>query len=144
LLTEPTRASVGLARLERGQTLGRIQRVSECDLQIKLLLLARSAVGQAGEDVEALPKLCHRLSHGPPCDGLLARLEAVTDGLFDEARFRAMLRQSLGLHRSRNSPFRGVVVEPDIVEPTSISNSVSTGRGRNCTRRWAQISRCHR
>jgi formylglycine-generating enzyme required for sulfatase activity len=46
--------------------------------------------------------------------------------------------------RSRNSPFRGVVVEPDIVEPTSISNSVSTGRGRNCTRRWAQISRCHR
>jgi hypothetical protein len=98
LLTEPTRASIGLARLKRGQTLGRIQRVSECDLQIELLLLARGAVGQASEDVQALPELCHRLGHRPPCDGLLAGLEAVTDGLLDEARFLAMLRQSLGLH----------------------------------------------
>jgi ethanolamine ammonia-lyase small subunit len=57
--------------------------VSQGDLQIEFVFLARIAVGRAGKEAEALPELRHRLGHRTPRDGLLPRLEPVADRLLD-------------------------------------------------------------
>jgi hypothetical protein len=52
-----------LARLWRGESLGRHERVRKRDLQIELLLLARKSVVDAGKKVNPLAELCHRFAH---------------------------------------------------------------------------------
>lgn len=50
-----------------------VQRVPERDLQLQLLVLARLAVRQVGEQIETPSKLRDRLRHRSTNHGLLAR-----------------------------------------------------------------------
>jgi hypothetical protein len=55
--------------------------VSECDLQIEFLLLARVAVGHAGEQIESFSQLGNRFGLRSTCDRTLARLEPIANSL---------------------------------------------------------------
>ena len=68
------------------------QSVSKSDLQIELLLLARSSIRDAGNEVKPFAELSHGFLHRTPRDRLLACLEPVVDRFLGQASFGAMLR----------------------------------------------------
>ena len=69
------------SRFRRGVPLCRQLALSECDLQIKLLLVARGGVGDTGKQVESFIQLGNRFGHRSTSDRTLTRLEPIGDSL---------------------------------------------------------------
>src|ERR1700730_18224202 len=97
LRAELASANEGLARLWRGVSLRRKQRLSKSNLKIQFLLRACNVVGRTQKSFKAFSELRNRLGHHPPCERLPASLEPVADRLLLQARFHTMTRQELGL-----------------------------------------------
>jgi hypothetical protein len=99
LLDQDARSGVGLRDRRLRVPFRCLQCLSECKQQIELLLPVPRAVRQAGQQVQALLQLRHRLRHRRARDRVMARFELVADRLIGHACFGAMLCHKFGVSR---------------------------------------------